>query len=228
MHLQHSQLIDSFRIPWGTLISYVPVIATIVTTFFSVVLARATLRYVESTDKSLALAREEFEREWNPDLHIKIERISASEAKIIVTNLAKTSVLLQLLQLRKLSHAMPFERCRLNDPLVGGMTWTSEMGKRIAACTGPEFEGPIAAAMTFYAAGRMFRTDWFRSQIVVRDGRIVSLEPSNMPTRRVRVVERKGQPERRREFVQDVAANPEQEKPKPEEKFFTAGAGDSR
>jgi len=228
MHLQHSQLIDSFRIPWGTLISYVPVIATIVTTFFSVVLARATLRYVESTDKSLALAREEFEREWNPDLHIKIERISASEAKIIVTNLAKTSVLLQLLQLRKLSHAMPFERCRLNDPLVGGMTWTSEMGKRIVACTGPEFEGPIAAAMTFYAAGRMFRTDWFRSQIVVRDGRIVSLEPSNMPTRRVRVVERKGQPERRREFVQDVAANPEQEKPKPEEKFFTAGAGDSR
>ena len=41
--------------------------------------------------------------------------------------------------------------------------------------------------MTFYAAGRMFRTDWFRSQIVVRDGRIVSLEPSNMPARRVRV-----------------------------------------
>ena len=101
------------------------------------------------------------------------------EAKIIVTNLAKTSVLLQLLQLRKLSHAMPFERCRLNDPLVGGLTWSQEMGKRILACTGEEFEGPIAASMTFYAAGRMFRTDWFRAQIQVREGRIVSLEPSN-------------------------------------------------
>ena len=66
------------------------------------------------------------------------------------------------------------------------------MGKRLLACTGQEFEGPIAAAMTFYAAGRMYRTDWFRSQIQVRDGRIVSLEPSNMPTRRVREVERKG------------------------------------
>jgi hypothetical protein len=221
----HMQLIDSLRLPFTTLMSYIPVIATIVTTFFSIVLARATLRYVESTDRSLELAREEFEREWNPDLHIKMERTSPTEAQIIVTNLAKTSVLLQLLQLRKLSHATPFERCRLNDPLVGGMTWTQEMGKRLIACTGFEFEGPIAVAMTFYAAGRMYRTDWFRSQIVVRDGHIVTLEPSNMPTRRVRQVERKGQPERRREFVQDVAAGADEEKEqKPEEKSFGAGA----
>jgi hypothetical protein len=221
----HMQLVDSFRIPFSTLISYIPIIATIVTTLFSIILARATLRYVEATDKGLALAREEFEREWSPDLHIKIERVSANEARIIVTNLAKTSVLLQLLQLRKLSHAMPFERCRLNDPLVGGTTWTQEMGKRILSCTGQEFEGPIAAAMTFYAAGRMYRTDWFRSQIQVRDGRIVSLEPSNMPTRRVRAVERKGV-ERRREFVQDVTADvaPEKVDTKPDESFFVTGA----
>ena len=226
MHVQPMQLIDSLRIPFSTLVSYIPVLATIVTTLFSVVLARATLRYVEATDRSLELAREEFERQWNPDLHIKMERISATEARIIVTNLAKTSVLLQLLQLRKLTHATPFERCRLNDPLVGGMTWTQELGKRIIACTGYEFEGPIASAMTFYAAGRMYRTDWFRSQIVVREGRIVSLEPSNMPARRVRQVERKGQAERRREFVQDVAtgAVPEKESAKPEEKSLGAGA----
>src|SRR5579859_8248791 len=188
----HLQLMNTFHaIPFTTLLSYIPVIATMVTTFFSVVLARATLRYVEATDKGLALAREEFEREWTPDLHVKLERVSSEEARVIVTNLAKTSVLLQLLQLRKLSHAMPFERCRLNDPLVGGMTWSAEMGKRILACTGYDFEGPIAASVTFYAAGRMFRTDWFRAQILVREGRIVSLEPSTMPTRRVRQMERK-------------------------------------
>jgi hypothetical protein len=220
----HMQMMNSFRVPWGTLISYIPIIATIVTTLFSVVLARATLRYVEATDKGLALAREEFEREWNPDLHIKMERISSDEARVIVTNLAKTSVLLQLLQLRKLSHAMPFERCRLNDPLVGGMTWSQEMGKRILSCAGYDFEGPIAASMTFYAAGRMFRTDWFRAQILVREGRIVSLEPSNMPARRVRVVERKG-PERRREFVQDVAASGAQEETNQAEKALAKGAG---
>jgi hypothetical protein len=221
----HMQLIDSLRLPVSTLLSYIPVIATIVTTFFSIVLARATLRYVEATDRSVELAREEFERQWNPDLHIKLERVSPTEARIIVTNLAKTSVLLQLLQLRKLTHATPFERCRLNDPLVGGTTWQQEMGKRILACTGYEFEGPIAAAMTFYAAGRMYRTDWFRSQIVVRDGHIVSLEPSNMPTRRVRQVERKGKAERRREFVQDVTAGVIEEKnQKPDEKFLVTGA----
>lgn len=220
----HLQMINQLRLPFTTLISYIPVIATIVTTFFSIILARATLRYVEATDKGLALAREEFEREWSPDLHIKMEQVSATEAKVIITNLAKTSVLLQLLQLRKLSHAMPFERCRLNDPLVGGTTWTQEIGRRILACTGYEFEGPVAASATFYAAGRMYRTDWFRSQIRVREGRIISLEPSNMPTRRVRAIERKG-PERRREFVQDVTADAaEKIDPKTEVKSFGAGA----
>ena len=217
--------ISPFRISFTTLVSYVPVVATVVTCFFSVILARATLRYVEATDKGLNLAREEFEREWSPDLHIKLELVSATEARVVVTNLARSSVLLQLLQLRKLSHAVPFERCRLNDPLVGGMTWTQEMGKRILACTGKEFEGPIAASMTFYAAGRMFRTDWFRSNIQVRDGRILSLEPSNIPARRTRVIEHKG-PDRRREFVQDVTASAAPDKPdkKRNEKFFVTGA----
>jgi hypothetical protein len=198
--------LNSFRISLSTFLSYIPIIATVLTCFFSVILARATLRYVEATDKGLALAREEFEREWSPDLHLKLERISSTEARIIVTNLAKSSVLLQLLQLRKLSHAVPFERCRLNDPLVGGMTWTQELGKRILACTGKEFEGPIAASMTFYCSGRMFRTDWF-------------------PARRVRVIERKG-PERRRDFVQDVTADvaPHQPESKPDEKSFATGA----
>jgi hypothetical protein len=219
------QWISSFRMSFTTLVSYIPIFATIVTCLFSVILARATLRYVEATDKGLALAREEFEREWSPDLHIKLERISTTEAKVVVTNLAKSSVLLQLLQLRKISHAVPFERCRLNDPLVGGLTWSQEMGKRILACTGKEFEGPIAACMTFYCSGRMFRTDWFRSHIQVRDGRILSLEPSTMPARRVRVIERKG-PERRRDFVQDVTADAAPNNPdtKPDENFFVAGA----
>jgi hypothetical protein len=218
--------INSFRIPFTVLVSYIPVVATVLTCFFSVILARATLRYVEVTDKGLALAREEFEREWSPDLHLKLERVSATEARIIVTNLAKSSVLLQLLQLRKLSHAVPFERCRLNDPLVGGMTWTEEMGKRILACTGKEFEGPIAASMTFYCSGRMFRTDWFRSNIQVRDGRILTLEPSTMPARRVRVIERKGQTERRRDFVQDVTGEVALQKNdrKSDENFFVTNA----
>ena len=215
---------QSFHVSFTTFVSYVPVVATVVTCFFSVILARATLRYVEATDKGLALAREEFEREWSPDLHIKLERVSATEVRVIVTNLAKSSVLLQLLQLRKISHAVPFDRHRLNDPLVGGMTWTQELGRHILACTGKEFEGPIAACMTFYSSGRMFRTDWFRSHIQVREGRVLSLEPSTMPARRVRVIERKG-PERRRDFVQDVTAEVASNKVDAKgEKAFVAGA----
>ncbi len=194
------------RLPISSLITYIPVLATLVTCYFSVVLARATLRYVEATDKSLALAREEFEREWSPELHLKFERVSSSETRLIVTNLAKLSVLLQLLQIRKVSLLVPFERCVLNDPLVGGMTWTQEMGKRIVTCTGADYNGEIAACMTFFASGRMFRTDWFRFHIAVEHGRIVRLDPSNIPARRVRVLTNRHGAERRKEMVQDVAA----------------------
>jgi hypothetical protein len=193
------------RIPFNELIAYIPVLATVITCYFSVVLARATLRYVSATDKSLALAREEFEREWSPELHLKFERISPTEARIVVTNLAKISVLLQLLQIRKVTFLVPFERCILNEPLVGGMTWTEEMGKRLTTCTGSDFEGQIAACMTFFAGGRMFRTDWFRFNIEVERGRILRLEPSNIPARRVRVLTNREGGERRKEAVLDVA-----------------------
>jgi hypothetical protein len=218
----HMHWMNSYAIPFSGLISYIPVIATVVTCFFSVVLARATLRYVEATDKGLALAREEFEREWSPELHIKLERISSTEARIVVTNLAKISVLLQLAQLRRLTHAVPAERWFLNDPLVGGLSWTEDLTKRLLACAGTDFEGDVAASMTFYASGRMYRTDWFRFHLQIHSGRIIRLDPSNIPARRVRVLEGRRGPERRRDFVQDVTADVATNKP--DDKFFVTGA----
>jgi hypothetical protein len=188
-------------------INYIPVVATVVTCILSLVLARATLRYSEATDKSLQLAREEFEREWMPELHIKLQRKSASDVDAVVTNLAKASVLLQLLQIRKLSHAGASERFVLNDPLVGGMTWTDNIGNRLIAAVGSEFEGPIAAAVTFYAAGRMFRTDWFRFELLVHNGSILRLEATALPARRVRVVHDRDHRSRRPEPVRGLATD---------------------
>jgi hypothetical protein len=202
----HTQWLSSYSMPFFSLVNYIPLAATVVTCFLSVILARATLRYAEATDKSLALAREEFEREWSPELHIKLECLSTTETRIVVTNLAKISVLLQLMQFRKISQAVPFERCFLSDPLVGGTTWTQDIGKRLLVCTGPDFAGLIAASVTFYSSGRMFRTDWFRFYIEVGNGYIVRLTPTNVPARRVRVLENRKGPERRREFAQDVTA----------------------
>jgi hypothetical protein len=52
----------------------------------------------------------------------------------------------------------------------------------------------------------MFRTDWFRFHIHVERGRILLLDPSNIPARRVRVLTNRQGTERRRELVQDIAA----------------------
>ena len=190
------------------LIAYILLIATVVTTILSLVLARATLRYAEASDKSLALAREEFEREWSPELHIKLERESPHDAKLVVTNLAKISVLMQMVQMRKITQGVPALRYFLNEPLVGGTTWIDELGKRFFDCTGENYKGVVAVSTTFYVSGRLFRTDWFRFYTEVSDGRILKIHPESIAARRVRVLEtRNRNGKRRRELVMDVVGN---------------------
>jgi len=192
------------RVPYSTLLEYIPVAATIVTTLLSVVLARATLRYAKAADRGLELSREQFEREWAPELHVRLERASTADAKIVLTNLARAAVLLQLVQLRTMTHAMPFERQYLNDPLVGGNTWTQHIGDRILAITGNDFEGTIAASVSFYATGRLYRSDWFRFDVVIERGRFEKIDPVTLPARRVRVLATRQADKFRRQMVKDV------------------------
>lgn len=198
----HMQLFSVHNIPFTVIVEYIPLAATVATTILSMVLARATLRYAEASDKSLALAREEFERQWSPELHIKLEKKSSKQSTLVVTNLARISVLLQMVQLRRLSMATPSLRSFLNEPLVGGSTWTEELGKHLFACTGDDYDGQIAVSMTFYASGRLYRTDWFRFQIQTSQGEIIRLEPVNMAAQRARVLQ--GGAKTRQEMVKDV------------------------
>jgi hypothetical protein len=198
----HMQWFNQHSIPFQVVVAYIPLIATIATTILSIVLARATLRYAETTDKSLALAREEFERQWSPELHVKLEKLSNRQTRVVVTNLGRISVLLQMVQLRQLSMAVPALRSFMNEPVVGGCTWTDELGKHLFACTGDDYEGQVAASVTFYASGRLFRTDWFRFQIEVSRGEILRLEPVNIAARRVQTLDH--EEELQQELVQDV------------------------
>ncbi len=199
--------IPRWNLPISLLVAYIPLVATVLTCILSLVLARATLRYAETTERSLALAREEFEREWSPELHIKLERLSETEARIVVTNLAKISVLLQMMQIRRTTLGAPFTRQFLNEPLVGGMTWTQNVGERLLAGTVDDFAGQIAASITFYASGRLFRTDWFRFQTEVKRGKLLRLDAVNIAARRVRVLESRKGEEIRRELATDLAAS---------------------
>lgn len=182
------QWVSQFGSAIQGLSSVVALMATISTTVLSFVLARATLRYVRVTDKALQLAHEQFEREWAPELHIRLEKISDSDARVVITNLAKISVLLELWQIRKISHALPAERYLLNRPLVGGEAWSDEIGARLVSIVGREFKGVIAASATFFASGRLYRSDWFRFDVRITNGRILDLRHTPMPARRLHVL----------------------------------------
>ncbi len=203
MNLQwFSQWLGQHSTAFTVIVAYIPLVATVTTTILSIVLARATLRYAEATDKSLALARDEFERQWSPELHVKLEKVGPRQARVVVTNLAKISVLLQMMQLRRLSMGVPSMRSFLNEPLVGGCTWVEDLGKRLFDCVGDEYDGQLGASMTFYVSGRLYRTDWFRFQLQIRRGEIERLEPVNIAARKVRVVD--SAEKVRQELVKDV------------------------
>ncbi|MGE5724435.1 MAG: hypothetical protein ACM34G_04620 [Acidobacteriota bacterium] len=190
-----------------TVLSLIPLLATIVTTLVTVILARATLRYAAATDKSLELAREQFEREWAPELHIHIERVSEEDASINITNLAKSSVLLQLVQIRKIHDAVPFAKFALNHPLVGGRSWLQEVGNKFLALGSQEFRGTIAASATFFCSGRLYRTDWFRFELEVSGKNIVRLVPITAAANRARVLQSMvAERASRRQVVVDVVA----------------------
>jgi hypothetical protein len=199
----HLQWLSQHSIPFQLIVAYIPLVATVATTILSIVLARATLRYAETTERGLALAREEFERQWSPELHVKLEKISPRQTNIVVTNLARISVLVQMVQLRQVSLAVPGLRSTLNEPLVGGCTWADELGKSFFICTGDDYEGQIAASVTFYASGRLFRTDWFRFEVEVRRGEIRRLDPVNIAARRAQTLENDDPVQQ--ELVQDLA-----------------------
>jgi hypothetical protein len=200
MHMQ--QWLSQHSIPFQLIVAYIPLIATVTTTILSIVLARATLRYAEASDKSLALAREEFERQWSPEMHVKLEKLSSRKTNIVVTNLGRISVLLQMVQLRQLSMAVPSFRSFLNEPLVGGSTWADDLGKHLFSCTGDDYEGQIAASVTFFASGRMYRTDWFRFQVHVSRGEVLRLEPVNIAAQRMHKLD--DEEEAQQELVRDV------------------------
>ena len=199
----HMPWFSQHSIPFQVIVAYIPLVATVATTVLSIVLARATLRYAETTDKGLALAREEFERQWSPELHVKLEATSSRQTKIVITNLGRISVLLQMVQLRQLSLAVPGMRSTLNEALVGGCTWSEEMGNDFFLCTGDDYQGQIAASVTFYASGRLFRTDWFRFEVEIRRREIRRLDPVNIAARRAQTMEAEDSVQQ--ELVQDVA-----------------------
>ena len=188
----------SQHIPFTLIVEYIPLLATVATTVLSIVLARATLRYAETTDKSLALAREEFERQWSPELHIKLDMVSSRKTNIVVTNLARISVLLQMVQVRRLDMGVPALRSFLNEPLVGGSTWTEELGRHLFDCVGDDYNGQIAVSVTFYASGRLYRTDWFRFEAEIRRAEILRLNPVNIAARRAQTLNNE------EDLVQDV------------------------
>jgi hypothetical protein len=56
--------------------------------------------------------------------------------------------------------------------------------------------------VTFYASGRLFRTDWFRFDVEVRRREVRRLEPVNLAARRAQVLEHDDFVQQ--ELVQDV------------------------
>ncbi len=99
--------------------------------------------------------------------------------------------------------------CRLSASTLTIRWWAATPGRSTSAnafwpSRETDFEGTIAASVSFYAAGRLYRSDWFRFDVEIERGRFEKIEPVTLPARRVRVLATRQADTFRRQMVKDV------------------------
>jgi hypothetical protein len=167
----------------------VQAIAAIVTLFLTGLLAYVTWRYTRATDDSLALgrrqlelSREQFEKQWRPDVHLRAI-IDGKDPALEVTNLGRMAIVITSLQLRftDTSHGVlrkPFPR---PFPLSAGnrdSLGRDLVNQALDAVGLSDLVGvtSIEMALTFTALGEYYETAWFRFIATVSRGDVRDLQ----------------------------------------------------
>jgi hypothetical protein len=158
---------------WSFLDSHAGAIQAILT----IVLVGATLWANHRTREALKLAREQYETEWRPSVHIRIH--SVSESKIRIVNMGRMAIIVTDLILRfeggndkgipkvldwVLTPAQPDE-LSLESTLVDAIRLTNRLPEY-----GTEATFPVDIRADYTALGRPYSTQWFRYSCRVKTG----------------------------------------------------------
>jgi hypothetical protein len=163
---------------------YAPAIqalAALLTFAVTAFLARVTYLYMKATAAALKLSRDQFEREWHPDVHVRAAA-EASSVFLEVTNLGRMAIVVTVLHVRfpdvgPQDLVTPISR---PFPLASGARDTLpmsliEVAMRQARLTNLIGNTTVEILLGFAALGTKHDTKWFRFLANVERGMILDL-----------------------------------------------------
>jgi hypothetical protein len=163
----------------------VQALAAVVSVVITVALVVITRKYTLLTQAALKLGREQFEREWTPNLHIRAVLNSNDLSELEVTNLGRMSVVVTKLLIR-FPTASPSVIERLIPrpfPLSTGardsvsiMTRLSESMHKLDLDLNTVNDLPVDIRFDYTALGTPVQTEWFHFSAEIVNGRVCGLD----------------------------------------------------
>lgn len=172
-------------------------VSAAIVALLTIFLVVATIGYARTATKLLRLNREQFERDWHPDLRIaEIQRIGSAQVYLKVANLAKPAVLVKQLKIGsggRTKDGMPPEDVD-TFPLIilvpggqiyGGDIWIQGMlgayRQRHSAPPTPfqrsSWQTWLNIALVYDAAGKIGQqTGWFDCVVTFEDLTVVGVQ----------------------------------------------------
>lgn len=142
-------------------------------------------RQVEDQRKALELSREEFEREWRPQMRISVDWPRGVEVLLIVANLGRSAVFVESIEIGvgvgtelrteqiKWAQIVPVNESRSNNLyhfLLGAIG-------RLAGVNPQNFVGNLAASVQYFSAGQSYIADRIKFGIRIRENYVEEISP---------------------------------------------------
>ncbi len=140
----------------------------------TIALVVVTLWATRINKRSLQVAREQFDREWQPDLRVKFTSTDRPSAEIQVANLGRAAAMIETLNVQVgMTDAAPIEKLPLNWLIPGGVSdvrnghqllneyiWKHKIRgpKAQAGQDYVKWREPAVASLGFYSGGRESET----------------------------------------------------------------------
>ena len=140
-----------------------------------------------STTKALRLAKEQFDREWKPELGIHLDMVDGQTLHLVVGNLSRAAAWIETLYL--LPQGVADEKVQLGTLrgiVGGGATTNFEIRKEVLTClrnlqlssqTRPNWQGPILIKVGFKCGRKYLETDWTQYNFEIADWSLSRVSP---------------------------------------------------
>lgn len=155
-------------------VSDIQAVSGLILALLTGVMVYATVHYARLSAASLRLAREQFEREWTPHVHVQVLPWEQGRAQLVVTNLGRASVL--LLSYEMSARGILVQPLVLETPLRAGEAFKRDITRDITGTVRDQWDDIMSFRVRYVHLEQNLVSDDVHCSVRVEDGLIRHLD----------------------------------------------------